>query len=349
MKKLKAFLIAVLAVAMLLPQADACTSFAAYGDNVLYGMNFDFPDTDLRFALETAGDIRTFSMAFQAGDEFVPTVRMNSQGLFLSEQAQTPDLEKIKSLTGNQFYIGDVGPQVAQYRNTAGILGFIQDKRLVNRNVTVHHLVADPSGEAVVVEAGPEGNRLVEMEKNYLVMTNFTQADFEGKAKEAVTGAGADRYITACNMLEGTTGAITDAQGWEILKETKQSGSWSTQCSMLFDPGNQAVMIILKGRAETVWKLDMVSGILESTLPGVEPVSYVVDSTGVLASQLKADSAPTPDPTPDPAVTAEEQGKSPEIPVKQETHPGLLLFGIAAFFSVAIIIIVMIRKEKGKY
>jgi len=195
---------------------EACTSFAVYEGKTLYGMNFDFQDTNLLFSVETVNGIKAFSMAFQAGDEFVPTVRMNSYGLFLSEQMQFPEMEKIKELKGNQYYIGDVGPKVATYENIASVLNFIGDKQLVNRNVTVHHLIADTAGEAAVVEAGDTSNRVVKMDGNYIVMTNFTQADFVGKLTSQINGTGSDRYKTACDILESNSGKMSTEIGWDV-------------------------------------------------------------------------------------------------------------------------------------
>lgn len=123
---------------------EACTSFAVYGEKTLYGMNFDFQDTDMLFSVETADGIKAFSMAFQAGDEFVPTVRMNSHGLFLSEQMQFPEMKKIKELKGNQYYIGDVASKVATFENIASVLNFIGDKQnsMLNANGSIRKVGA---------------------------------------------------------------------------------------------------------------------------------------------------------------------------------------------------------------
>ncbi len=307
MKKKWICLIAILGILFSIIQVEACTSFAVYGEQVWYGMNFDFPDTDLRFVIETEGDIKTFSMAFKVGDEYVPTVRMNSHGLFLAEQMQYPDLEKIKTLTGNQFYIGDVGPEVHRMASTADMLSFIADKRLVNRNVTVHHLIADIEGDAVVVEAGEDENRLVKIQENYLVMTNFTQSDFIGPPKDAVSGAGADRYQSACSVIEGNTQNFTEIMGWKALKAARQTeGDWKTQCAMLFDPMNQVIMIALKDDAERVWKLDLDSGTIENRDSKSGSVSYSVDSKGILASELRMGHLPVSEARPLPEATVSQ-------------------------------------------
>lgn len=42
----------------------ACTSFAVFADRPLYGMNFDYPDVELRFTLTRVGDRKVFVMEF---------------------------------------------------------------------------------------------------------------------------------------------------------------------------------------------------------------------------------------------------------------------------------------------
>jgi LPXTG-motif cell wall-anchored protein len=248
-------------------------------------MNFDFQDTELLFSVDTVDDVKVFSMAFKAGDEFVPTVWMNSHGLFQSEQMQFPEMQKVKELKGNQYYIGDVSPKVASLENIASVLEFIDDKQLVNRNVTVHHLMADMVGEAAVVEAGDTSNRVIKMDGKYMVMTNFTQADFVGKSASDVNGVGSDRYKTACDILDSNLGKMSPEIGWEVLKKTRQSGM--TQCSMLMDPSEKSVQFILKDDGERIWRLDLESGIIEGTSADGMRFQTKLGEGGILASELR--------------------------------------------------------------
>ncbi len=71
----------------------ACTSFAVYSAETWYGMNFDYPEVELRFTLNRAGELKLFQMEFRQGDGFVPTVGMNSAGLFASCQMLYPEVE----------------------------------------------------------------------------------------------------------------------------------------------------------------------------------------------------------------------------------------------------------------
>ena len=311
---------------------EACTSFAVYDGKTLYGMNFDFQDTDLLFSVETVDGIKAFSMSFQAGDEFVPTVRMNNHGLFLSEQMQFPEMEKIKELKGNQYYIGDVGPKVATYENIASVLKFIGDKQLVNRNVTVHHLIADTVGEAAVVEAGDTSNRVVKMDGNYIVMTNFTQSDFVGKLTSEINGTGSDRYKTACAILEGNTGKISPEVGWDVLYKTRQSGI--TQCSLLMEPSEKSVQFILKDDGERIWRLDLESSIIDGTSTDGTRYQKKLEESGILASELRMLSS----------VQPQQNVEKQQLP---KSSKNILVIG-TVISSVLVLLIIWIIWQKTK-
>lgn len=310
---------------------EACTSFVVYDGKALYGMNFDFQDTDLLFSVETVDGIKAFSMAFQAGNEFEPTVRMNDKGLFLSEQMQFPEMKKIKELKGNQYYIGDVGPKVATFENTASVLKFIGDKQLVNRNVTVHHLIADMVGEAAVVEAGDTSNRVVKMDGSYMVMTNFTQSDFVGKLTSEINGIGSDRYRIACEILESNLGKMSPELGWDVLNKTMQLGS--TQCSMLMDPSEKSVKFKLKNDGERIWHLNLENSIIDGTSTDGTRYQKKLGEGGILASELRMLN-PLP-----PQQSVEKQ----QLP---QTSNNILIIGVALCIVLVLTVIWTMWKKR---
>lgn len=321
-KWVSAFLCVVL-VSFQILTVEACTSFAVYDGKTLYGMNFDFSDTDLLFSVETVDNIKVFSMAFKAGNEFVPTVWMNSHGLFQAEQMQFPEMDKIKELKGNQYYIGDVSPKVVALENIASVLKFIDDKQLVNRNVTVHHLMADTVGEAAVFEAGDTSNRVVKMNGNYMVMTNFAQPDYVGKLTSEINGVGSDRYKTACDILDSNLGKMSPEIGWDVLKKTRQSGM--TQCSMLMNPSEKSVQFILKDDGERIWRLDLESGIIDGTSTDGKLFQKKLGEGGVLASELRTLSPAAP--TLSQAAVPPQQNDEKQLPPK--TSNNTLIIGVA--------------------
>ena len=64
----------------------ACTSFAVYSNGPLYGMNFDYSEVPIRFTIREFGDLSVFQMEFNVDGDYIPTVGMNSKGLFASCQ-----------------------------------------------------------------------------------------------------------------------------------------------------------------------------------------------------------------------------------------------------------------------
>lgn len=285
-KSLAPFIWIIISFMLVIP-VKACTSFIVYDCGTYYGMNFDFPDTDLKFSIQTINQTKVFTMAFQDGDEFVTTVRMNENGLFFAEQMEYPEMRKIKALKGDQYYIGDVGLNIAGMKNTSDVLDFIKNKTLVNRNVTVHQLVADKNGNSAVLEAGETTNNIIKTKDKYQVMTNFSQMNVINKKTDEISGVGADRYKTACNLLEKSKGKISDAVGWDILNQTRQSGEWATQCSMLMNPIEKTVQISLKGSEKQIWQLDMKSGVMKTTLANGMKIKKTIDDKGVLATEMK--------------------------------------------------------------
>ena len=69
MKKLKIIVTILVPMLMSLNSISyACTSFAVFSSNNLYGMNFDYPDTDIRFVIHKTKAGKTFSLEFKEGN-----------------------------------------------------------------------------------------------------------------------------------------------------------------------------------------------------------------------------------------------------------------------------------------
>ena len=89
--------------------APACSSFATYGNGPLYGVNFDYPAaTIIRFVIETHGDLKVFQLTFFKVTGFVPTVGMNSAGLFISDQILEGERITASDLDGETIFPGQL-------------------------------------------------------------------------------------------------------------------------------------------------------------------------------------------------------------------------------------------------
>jgi len=252
------------------PEPWACTSFAVYSGEPLYGMNFDYPEVPIRFTIREFGDLKVFQMEFKDGGGYTPTVGMNSSGLFASSQMLFPEMPSTSPgsttpLTLWQLY------QAGLYRNhtTADVLGLIDDYQITNSSLTLHDLFADPGGEAIVVEVIDNQEEVTPIVSQYIVMTNFPLSPIQGLPLDEIEGVGADRYITASRMIQENLDNFQVDVALKILEEAALMGEYSTQASMVFDPVDLEVFIALDRDFNTVWRVSLAENSI-STWQGFE-------------------------------------------------------------------------------
>ena len=270
----------------------ACTSFAVYTDQPLYGMNFDYPEVDVRFTITTSGDKKIFQMEFMQEGEFVPTVGMNNAGLFASCQMLFPEVEPSAGSEGKDVYTWQVYREaLSNFNSVADVYAYLQDRRVLHWGVTLHDLIADEAGDAMVVEVGEKENLITLMEGDFLVMTNFPVAEYQGGSYKDVEGAGADRYIAAYENIQENPSAFQVNQALETLELALSGGEWPTQASMVFDPLMDEVFIALKGDFTRIWKVSIEDEIIETHAGFGEAFQMPFGPSGVLASDLAGASA----------------------------------------------------------
>ena len=175
---------------------SACTSFAMIGERTLYGMNFDYPPDEIRFSIEDHETGAVFIGSFWMGDHYGRTVGMNEHGLFSSDQMVSPLRAAVDPPGEDEMYIWDsYYDGLRTCTSVVEVLNLISDRRLVQYpSLGLHNLFADPTGDAMVAEAGISENAITRIEGPFLVMTNFNNGDFHGSPLDAVIGDGADRY-----------------------------------------------------------------------------------------------------------------------------------------------------------
>lgn len=129
---------------------------------------------------------------------------MNSDGVFASCQLLLPDDE-----SAGRRQADDVDPwqvfleALYQRSSTAQVLDRLDGRRVVPASPSVHSLIADSVGDAVVVEPGNEGTGVTRIDREFIVMTNFANSAFREKDYAQVTGSGAKRYIRAWERIRG--------------------------------------------------------------------------------------------------------------------------------------------------
>ncbi|MEJ2207920.1 MAG: SUMF1/EgtB/PvdO family nonheme iron enzyme [Anaerolineae bacterium] len=266
----------------------ACTSFAVYSDETFYGMNFDYPDTEIKFSIYPSGDRKVFQMEFYEGDGFSATVGMNSAGLFSSCQMLFPEAPERASPGPDDVYPWQVYRRALfDFESVQEVSGFIADKKVVHWSRTLHDLFADPYGNAMVVEAGEEENVVTTIENDFIVMTNFPNGDFVGQGYETVQGVGADRYKIAYENISEHMVDFDVERGLETLEKAVSSGDFPTQASMVFEPERGQVYIALKKDFGRIWRVSIADQTIETYSGFSQAGKMDLDSGGVMASDLE--------------------------------------------------------------
>lgn len=274
-------------------QVYACSSFAVYSkDNTLYGMNFDYPDTEVMIKTFQKSNLKVFSMSFRSGSEdgkFSPTVVYNSNGLFINTQMQFPEAKGKNTPGKGECFFDEVEKYIYGAGDTNGIKKFLNSKRIVQyTSPTLHSLIADKNGNAMIVETGDKNNEILPINNKFIVMTNFRNSDFKNVAYSNVEGTGADRYQAAYEYIEKNINKFDIDNGMEVLNKTRQaSGGFPTQCTMLFNPRNNEIFISFKNDFNKVWKINLNKSTIE-TYKGFNKYHKIrLTSKGITAAELQ--------------------------------------------------------------
>jgi hypothetical protein len=283
---MKKFIICILIAVMLsITPAYACTSFAIYSDQPIYGMNFDYYNTEIRFCVAEEKGQDIFALVIREGDLFIPTALMNESGSFITLQMQYPATEAKSSRAKDELYIDELMMYAAEPRIEA-LLGEIENTRLVHRaNYTLHAMLADIDGNAVIAEAGTDANELLPINDNFIVMTNFKHSDFRDMPLEEISGTGADRYRAACKYLAESRENFNIDNAFACLQKTAQA---ITLCSMVFEPRESCIYLALDKNFEKLWKISLKDKSIETYKGFEESIKFQIPEgmEGILASDL---------------------------------------------------------------
>lgn len=271
-------------------KAAACTSFAWFGSGrPLYGMNFDwYPDSEIVFDVVSGEDgRRVFTMSYILdGADPVPTVGMNSLGFFAAMQvidteAGSGGPEEREEMIWMPFYLG-----LWHFDRFSEMESYLDSIRLVQYDeIPLHLMLADARGEAVLVEPGEDGNRIVSLgDAPFIVMTNFSSYLSSGLEHTEVSGTGADRYMAAWEVLDSCSGNLDPEAALEVLKAAlNRSEEFPTRASMVFDPVGSTVFIALEGDLERIWKVSLEKRTVSSITGLPEDLYYTIPDGGITA------------------------------------------------------------------
>jgi len=270
--------------------AAACSSFATYAGDPLYGMNFDYPaSAEVRFVIETAGDLEVFQLTFSRGDRFIPTVGMNSAGLFVSDQILEGERILAEELEGETIFPGQLYHRVLrECRDVAAVRRFLETRRLIRSPYNgLHLLIADSGGDALIAEVGVTENVLLDIEGDFIVMTNFSHDNNRGRDHDDMRGIGAQRYRIIHEGLARNEGRVDVERAFTLLADaTNRAPGFPTRCSMVFDPLRGQVFFAMEGDYTRIWRVSIAEGVVETYLGFGEHRQWPLGADGVLATDL---------------------------------------------------------------
>lgn len=266
---------------------SACTSFAVYSEKTIYGMNFDYEPNLLQIFTISSGiqgkvfQLRPFGFGEVAG--------MNSKGLFASCQGLIPEENPPATREKNQISTWIFHQMVlSRFEQMSQVLGFLNNKQVVQSfGTSMHNLVADRFGNAIVVETGENENQITSILDQHIVMTSIPNYRLKGKSFKEAEGIGAERFKVAHRYIKSNIEGFDIEKGIEVLKLAKyQSETFKTRCSMVFDPDKKEIFICLEGDFRKIWKVSMENQTIETHSGFASFKRKPIPAEGMLASEL---------------------------------------------------------------
>lgn len=270
-----------------------CTSFAVYSPRPLYGMNFDFPEVELKFSIETAGKVKIFYLGFKWDGRYRRVAGINTAGLFAAAQILVAQFE-IEPQPGDipitPFELFSRSLEKGQ--GVEDVLKILGTRRLAYTTLRKgHQLYADVHGNTCVVEPGPKSNRVYPLSGQNTVLTNNLFERQRVRAAEAMRRLGIDRYQIAHRWISERGANFTVADGFELLHRTILTrGRFTTQCSIVADPGEAVVYLSLKKDFQHIWKINLAEGTFQPLNGQVKAPIRNIQAGGITSAYLKSNS-----------------------------------------------------------
>jgi hypothetical protein len=245
-----------------------CTSFAVYNQGkVIYGMNFDTDDIDLKLKINTYNDKNIFNFSALVENKYVDIAGVNSDGLFICTQAVEYGPGFKSSCDENDWFAFDIFDEVLKKtRKTSEF--FEINKRVISypRNplypyLGLHTIIADKSGDAFILEEGNDTNIVSPIHNDFIIMTNFPNGDFKEADYNKVYGLGADRYICAHEYIHNNIHSFGINEAFEVLSKTSQE---NTLCSIVYEPLKNEIYISFKKDFDKKWKISIMEKTIQS-------------------------------------------------------------------------------------
>lgn len=239
-----------------------CTSFAVYGkEKIIYGMNFDTDEIDLKLKIISNKDINVFYFSGLLDNKYRDIAGFNSEGLFICTQAVEYGPGIKSGCNENDWFAFDIFDEALKKSKKTSEFFENLNKRVISypRNplfpdLGLHTLIADKSGEAVIIEEGNEKNVISPCQSDFIVMTNFPNGDFKEVNYKEVYGRGSDRYMCAYEYIHNNIQCFGIDEAFEVLSETGQE---DTLCTIIYEPQKNDIYISFKKDLSKKWRISL--------------------------------------------------------------------------------------------
>ena len=321
----------------------ACTGFAVYSKKTYYGMNFDYTTSDIQFSINSSKDNGSlvFSMDLFTDGKYYPCASMNNKGLFGTCQSLYPEEQLVKKDNANQMDMYELFNKIPfQTASVNDIRNLISTKNMICQNRYIHNLYADSNKDAMILESVKNQTYETNITGNSIVMTNFFSAELQNNTIDKITGTGTDRYKKAVDYIDTHIDSFSYEDGINVLKNTVQSGSYSTQCSMLFDPEKSEIYIVLKRDFSRVFKVSLNNKTIETVEGFDQSWSSTIDEKGINIKDLLAIKNTTVQPVINENAT--------QIAAQNDKKINNYVVGILLVSGVILVVVVVIQLKKRK-
>lgn len=246
-----------------------CTSFAVYRqEKVIYGMNFDTDDIDLKLKVKSYNDMDVFYFSALTGNKYTDIAGFNSEGLFICTQAVKYNPGFKSSCDEDDWFAFDIFDEaLKKARNTTEFFESL-NKRVISypRNplypdLGLHTIIADKIGDAIILEEGNDANIVTPIHNDFIVMTNFPNGDFKEANYNEVHGVGADRYICAYEYINNNIHGLGVNEAFEVLSKNSQDNTLS---SIVYEPLKNEIYISFKKDLSKKWKISITEKTIQS-------------------------------------------------------------------------------------
>lgn len=243
--KIKVFFSVLISILLLSMKLYSCTVFYVTDGNIIFaGNNEDWKDSYTKMWFYPSEADKYGWIKFGYGSGF-PQGGMNDQGLFW-DGTSNPYLAMPLSEANKEKYPGPLMQKIIEECANIQEVTDIFQEYYCEDQYRAQYIVGDSLYNSVIVE----GDNIISMQGNYLVLTNFYHSHPD------LGGYPCRRYDTAVEMISNNDNLTTYFIG-SVLAATHQEGNYPTQYSNIYNLKNCQIYLFHFHNYEEFIKIDL--------------------------------------------------------------------------------------------